>query len=142
MLGLCHFIGLKVFGVILHKICVQNINADSSDLKKKNSGNSAETKKSALISLVRQKWFGVNIFVDSALIFSALVTCKVLFWTFVILKTEVFSNNSKKTYKRLTFLKENSENWNKKRIKTSTKSSILRYLWRKLNQASFSEVQF
>ena len=39
LFGLCHLVGLIIFGLILQKICVRNIKVDYSDLKKKNSGN-------------------------------------------------------------------------------------------------------
>jgi hypothetical protein len=63
-----------VFGVILQKICVQNINADNSDCKKKIQGITPTTNFLALISFMHEKWVGVNILGELALIFSALVT--------------------------------------------------------------------
>jgi hypothetical protein len=78
LFGLCHLVGLMVFGLILQKICVQNIKADYSDLKKNNSGNKAETKKLALISFLPQK-VSLNILGESALIFLALVTSPTYF---------------------------------------------------------------
>ena len=70
--GLCHFVGLMVFGLIPLKTNDPNISADNSDWKKKNSGNNADTHVSALISLGSEKSVGVNIFPLSALIFLAL----------------------------------------------------------------------
>jgi hypothetical protein len=49
--GLCHFVGLMVFGLIPLKIYAPNISADNSDWKKKISGNNADN-----------PFFGLNIF--------------------------------------------------------------------------------
>jgi hypothetical protein len=51
LFGLCHLMSLMVFGLILQKICVQIINADNSDCKKKKLGNNAGN-----------QFFGLNIF--------------------------------------------------------------------------------
>jgi hypothetical protein len=53
--GLCHFVGLMVFGLIPLKTYAPNISADNSDWKKKIQGKIPTTNFLALVSLGLEK---------------------------------------------------------------------------------------